>query len=66
MEAIELYKLSKIIKENVGTVLDLKTNCISCIFPNNEFPFKLIDGLNLSDYYWDENKTLPKYKKEIG
>ena len=66
MEAIELYKLSKIIKENGGTVLDLKTDCISCIFPNNEFPFKLLDGLNLSDYYWDENKTLPKYKIETG
>jgi hypothetical protein len=66
IEAIELHKLSKIIESKNGIVLDLKTDCISCIFPDNKFPFDLIDDKNLKHYYWDENNTLPKYKIESG
>ena len=39
-EAIELHKLSKIIENNNGFILDLSTDCISCVFPN-EFPFQV-------------------------
>ena len=31
-EAIELHKLGQIIKANGGTILDLNTDCISCVF----------------------------------
>ena len=40
MEAIELHKMSIAIKHKGGIVLDLSTDCISCVFPG-EFPFKL-------------------------
>ena len=37
-EAIELHKLGKIIKANGGTILDLNTDCISCVFKGNDLP----------------------------
>jgi hypothetical protein len=42
-EAIALHKLSNLIKSKGGIVLDLNTDCISCSFPNDVFPFELID-----------------------
>ena len=42
---------------------DINTDAITCYFPYDEFPFDLIDEKNL-DYYWDELKTVPKYKLE--
>jgi hypothetical protein len=67
IEAIELHKLSRIIEKNGGTCLDLKTDAITCIFENNEFPFELIDDINLDGYYWDNKNKLPniKLKKEV-
>ena len=32
LEAIELHKLGEIIKANNGTILDINTDCISCVF----------------------------------
>ena len=64
IEAMELHKLSTIIKNNGGQVLDLKTDAITCIFKDNKFPFKLIDEKNLKGFYWDDNKKVPKYKIE--
>ena len=64
IESIELHKLSTIIKSKGGKILDLKTDCISCVFPDNVFPFKLLDEKNLCDYYWDCKKQVPKYKIE--
>jgi len=47
-EAIELYKLSKIIKSKNGTILDLNTDAISFVMKNNELPFKVLsDGINI-------------------
>ena len=44
-EQIELQKLIMIIKNNKGTVLDVNTDAVSCIFEGDELPFKL-DGIN--------------------
>ena len=32
LEAIELHKLGQIIKASGGTILDLNTDCISCVY----------------------------------
>jgi len=63
LEAIELHKLTEIVKNNHGVVLDLNTDCVSCIFPNDVFPFQM-DEANIKGYYYDDAKTLPKYKLE--
>ena len=65
LEAIELYKLSKIIKSKNGTILDLNTDAISFVTENNELPFKLSsDGVNIKGFYFNGKKELPKYKLE--
>ena len=38
---METDKLSQIIKSNNGQVLDLNTDCITCRFENDVFPFKM-------------------------
>ena len=63
-EAIELHKLGQIIKANGGTILDLNTDCISCIFQGNDLPFELEDDVNVKGFYYDEAKTKAKYKIE--
>jgi hypothetical protein len=55
MEAIELYKIEKIIKENDGKPLDRNTDAVR-FFYNKNFE---IDG-----YFWDDEKTVKKYKWE--
>ena len=57
-EQIELHKLMIIVKNNNGPVLDVNTDAISCIFPDDKLPFKL-DGINLKKYYWDNEKLIP-------
>ncbi len=47
-EAIELHRLSKIIENNNGFILDLSTDCISCVFPN-ELPFQVDDNNNIKN-----------------
>ena len=65
LEAIELYKLSKIIKSKKGTILDLNTDSISFVMKNNLLPFKVSsDGVNIKSYYFDDKKKIPKYKLE--
>ena len=64
LEAIQLHKLGQIIKANGGTILDLNTDCISCVFTGNDLPFDLEDDVNVKGYYYDEAKTLAKYKIE--
>jgi hypothetical protein len=56
MEAIELHKLGEVIKSKRGVLLDLSTDCVSCVFPKDIFPFELEeDGINIKSYYYDEN-----------
>jgi len=64
LEAIELHKLAQLVKNNNGFVLDLNTDCVSCVFKNDEFPFQMEDVSNIQGYYYDDAKTLPKYKIE--
>ena len=45
-EAIELHKLFEIIESNNGFILDLSTDCIACVFPN-EFHFEEDDKQNI-------------------
>ena len=63
-EAIELYKLKTLIESKGGKVTDLNTDAITCTFPDNKLPFDLSDGKNIDGYYWDDEKTILKYKLE--
>ena len=49
-EAIELHKLTNIIKNKNSFILNLSTDCVSCVFPDGELPFKL-KGNNIRGYY---------------
>ena len=62
-EAMELHMLKTLVESKGGTVTDLNTDAITCTFEDDIFPFELIDDKNLN-YYWDDNKTTPKYKLE--
>ena len=64
LEAIELHKLITIVQDNKGVVLDLNTDAVNCVFPNN-IPFELDDKLNIKGYYYDEEQTMHRYKMEI-
>ena len=48
-EHIELHKLMMIVKNKNGTVLDVNTDSVSCIFEGEELPFEL-DGLNIKGF----------------
>jgi DNA replication protein DnaC len=64
-EAIELHKLTNIIKQHGGTILDLNTDSVSCTFPNNVIPFQtteLDDKIMINDYFFDDGNY--KYKLE--
>ena len=52
-----------IVKDNKGTVLDVNTDAVVCIFENDELPFQL-DGINIKGFYYDTEKLIPKYKLE--
>ncbi len=39
-EAIEMHKLIKIVESYDGTVLDVNTDAINCVFKNNKLPFR--------------------------
>ena len=64
IEAMELHKLKCIIESKNGVCLDLKTDCITCMFENDIFPFEMMDDINLSGYYYDDDNKMPKYKLE--
>ena len=51
------------LKNNNGTVLDVNTDAVSCIFDGDKLPFEL-DGINLKGFYYDTQKLSPKYKIE--
>ena len=63
LEAIALHKLTTLIESKGGQVLDLNTDCASCIFNNDELPFEL-DGNNIKGYYYDKENKVPLYKLE--
>ncbi len=47
-----------IVQNNKGTVLDVNTDAVSCIFDGDELPFKL-DGINLKGFCYDDKKLIP-------
>lgn len=65
-EAIELHKLTCIIRQAGGTVLDLNTDCVCATFKNNKFPFEFIHNTqNIKGFYFDDEQQIPKYKLEV-
>ena len=51
LEAIALHELATLVGENKGTVLDLNTDCVSCVFENDIFPFTVSDDqVNVEGY----------------
>ena len=63
LEQIELHKLHNILVSKDAYILDLNTDCISCVFPDNVNPFEM-DDINLKGYYFDDEEKIPKYKLE--
>ena len=51
-------------KKKGGEALDLSTDAVCCAFQGEEFPFELIDGINLKGYTYDDDGKSPKYKLE--
>ena len=45
-------------------ITDLNTDVITCTFSDDQCPFDIIDDKNINIYYWDDEKTIPKYKLE--
>ena len=43
-EAIEVYKLRKLVEYSHGVVSSLSTDCAACVFPTNDLPFDLLPG----------------------
>jgi len=65
-EQIELHKLGQLIKAHDGVILDYNTDAINCVFPDNAFPFKLVDEIQLKGHYWDQSNEVYKYKIEYN
>ena len=63
-EAIEVHKLKVILESKGGVVLDVNTDCLSCVFPTNESPFKLVNDTYIDGYFDDDQKKKFKYRKE--
>ena len=57
LEAIEMHTMAILIESKGGLVLDISTDEIACVFPNDEMPFELNeDGSNVNGYYYDIDK----------
>ena len=63
-EAIEVHKLIKLLESKGGVVLDVSTDCVSCVFKTNESPFELEQGIYIKGYYDDEEQKSFKYRNE--
>jgi hypothetical protein len=53
-----------LIESKDGQVLDLNTDCITCTFKNNIFPFELEDNNDIKGYYYDDKQQVNLYKLE--
>src|SRR4029077_15781120 len=56
IEAIELHKLSKLIKNNGGLILEYNTDCVTASFNNKP--------LNIDNYFWDDENKVQKYRMQ--
>ena len=61
-ENILIHQLKVLIESKNGTVIDLNTDACSCTFPDDVFPFKMLDDVNLDEYFYDG--IVPLYKLE--
>ena len=57
LEAIELHKLSKLIQREGGIPVAVKTDAVMYYAPSK---------VNISNYCWDDEKTIKKYKHETA
>jgi hypothetical protein len=64
LEAIEVHKLKTLLESKGGLVLDVSTDCLSCVFKTNESPFKLINDTYIDGYFHDAQQKTYKYRKE--
>ena len=64
MENILIHKLKVLIESQNGVVIGLNTDACTCIFPDDKFPFKMLDNENLDGYFYDESEE-PMYKLEF-
>ena len=67
LEAIELHKLACIIEQHGGTLLEVNTDSVAAIFPDNKIPFattNVDDKVLVDGYFYDDNNTVYKYKIE--
>jgi hypothetical protein len=66
-EQIELHKLSQLIQleAHSGVVLDYNTDAVNCTFPNNKFPFELMEDVQLNGHYWDSHNQVHNIKLNI-
>jgi hypothetical protein len=55
MEALELYNIEKLVKSHNEFVLDRNTDAVR-FFCKTE--------INIKPYFWDIEKTVPKYQAE--
>jgi len=58
-----MHKLMQIIKDNNGTIADVSTDCVTCIFKDDKCPFEF-DGKDIKGYYFDDAQKFPRYKIE--
>ena len=65
-EQIELHKLRRLIQAHSGVILDYNTDAINCVFPENRFPFELVEDIQLNGHYWDKSNKEYKYKIEYN
>ena len=65
-EQIEIHKLMMLVKSKGGTVLDVNTDAVNCMFEDNKFPFALIEDIQLDGHYWDTDNKVYKYKIEYN
>ena len=66
-EAIEVHKLMALIESKGGVVLDLSTDCVSCVFKTDNSPFdtiKIGDNNYIYGHYDDAEQKEFKYRKE--
>ncbi len=63
-EIIELHKLKMHVESKGGIITYLKTDAITRTFPGEKCPINLIDDKYINVFYWDDEKTIAKYKLE--
>jgi hypothetical protein len=67
LEAIELHRLSRVIEQAGGLVLDLSTDAVTCVCKSKELPFKTVtqdDKQMVQGNFYDDKKHVFKYKLE--